>query len=83
MNGDSNEFCYGFRFGPTSALRSCLGGLLFAALAFSATAQAGKDPKNATEWFQRANDQMDLRAPGSTPFSHGGSVSCPSGHRSG
>ena len=49
-------------------LQSCLGCLLFATLAFAASAQAGKDPKNATEWFQRADDQMYLRAPGSTPF---------------
>lgn len=27
-----------------------------------------KEPKNATEWFQRADDQMNLRMPGSTPF---------------
>jgi len=49
-------------------LRRCPGSLLLAALVFSAAAQAGKDPKTATEWFQRANDQTNLRATGSTPF---------------
>jgi hypothetical protein len=38
-------------------------------LTISAAAQSvDKEPKNATEWFQRADDQMDLRMPGSTPF---------------
>ena len=68
MNADPNEFCYGFRFGRTLASRRCLGCLLFATLAFSATARAANEPKNATAWFQRADDQMNLRAPGSTPF---------------
>ena len=49
-------------------LRRCLGCLLSATLTFSAAVQAGKDQKNATERFQRASDQMDLRASGSTPF---------------
>ena len=57
-----------FASGETPLLQSCLGCLLLATLAFAASALAGKDPKKATEWFQRAEDQMYLRAPGSTPF---------------
>ncbi len=42
--------------------------LLFAPLTFYAQALPGQKPKDATEWFQRAADQMNLRAFGSTPF---------------
>jgi hypothetical protein len=50
-------------------LRRCFGALLFLILTFSAIAQpADNEPKDATEWFQRANDQMDLRAPGRDPL---------------
>jgi hypothetical protein len=52
----------------TPRLWRCLTCLLFAGLTFSVCAAADKEPKDATEWFQRASDQMDLRAPGSTPF---------------
>jgi hypothetical protein len=46
-----------------------LGSLLFASQTFFAAAQPDdKDPKNATEWFQRADDQMNLRRPGSAAF---------------
>ncbi|MGP0021003.1 MAG: hypothetical protein ACLPHP_20710 [Candidatus Sulfotelmatobacter sp.] len=34
----------------------------------AAAERGDNDPKNATEWFQRADDQMNLRMPGSTPF---------------
>lgn len=43
--------------------------LLFACLIVPAAAQSGAaDPKDAIGWFQRASEQMDLRAPGATPF---------------
>jgi hypothetical protein len=51
------------------SVRRCLGCLLFASLTFSSASQPDdKDPKNATEWFQRADEQMNLRMPDSTPF---------------
>lgn len=34
----------------------------------AATQSVGKQPKDATEWFQRADDQMNLRTAGSTPL---------------
>ncbi|HUA15243.1 MAG TPA: hypothetical protein VMG31_08085 [Verrucomicrobiae bacterium] len=44
-----------------------LAGLLIATLACSAA--AAKEPReSATQWFQRASNQMDLRAYGSHPF---------------
>jgi hypothetical protein len=64
----SEPFAQRPTIGGAPMLQSCLGCLLLATLAFSASTQAGKDPKNATEWFQRADDEMNLRAPGSTPF---------------
>jgi hypothetical protein len=45
-----------------------LAALLFATLTLSAGAQPNQKPKNATEWFQRAAEQMNLRAFGATPF---------------
>jgi hypothetical protein len=45
-----------------------LAALLFATLTFSAPAQSDQKPQNATEWFQRAADQMNLRALGAAPF---------------
>lgn len=68
MNAGPNNSYRSFWPGRTLALRSCLGSLLLASLVFSAPALAGNDPRNATAWFQRADDQMNLRAPGSTPF---------------
>ena len=50
-------------------LRRCLCCLLLAGLRVSVAAQrAEKDLKSATEWFQRADDQMNLRTAGSPPF---------------
>jgi hypothetical protein len=43
--------------------------LFFACLMFSIAAQTDSaDPKDATGWFQRASDQMNLRAPDAAPF---------------
>jgi hypothetical protein len=68
MSVDQNGYRYGL-FRRMSELQRCLGGFLFAILTFPAAAQpADKQPKDATEWFQRAADQMNLRAFGSTPF---------------
>lgn len=39
-----------------------LAAVLFATLTFPAGAQPDQKPKNATEWLQRAADQMNLRA---------------------
>ena len=69
MNADPNGFCHRFQLRRISVLRRCLGGLLFVILTFVAAAQPGdNEPKNATEWFQRADGQMNLRTFGSTPF---------------
>src|SRR5271170_6463978 len=43
--------------------------LFFACLMFPMAAQTdGADPKDATGWFQRASDQMNLRVFGAAPF---------------
>lgn len=48
------------------ATQLCLAASLFATL--TVAAQPDQKPKGATEWFQRAADQMNLRAFGSAPF---------------
>lgn len=56
-------------FEKNGQMNRCLGVLLLTVLTLSAAAGTGKGPKDQwTDWFQRAADQMDLRAPGSTPF---------------
>jgi hypothetical protein len=42
--------------------------LLFTTLSLSAAAQLDRKPNDATEWLQRAAEQMNLRMFGSTPF---------------
>jgi hypothetical protein len=42
--------------------------LLLVLIRASAGAHAGGDPKEAISWFQRAAEQMNLRASGSAPF---------------
>lgn len=43
--------------------------LLFSCVAMQAAPQpVPTEPKTAIEWFQRANNQMNLRLPGSAPF---------------
>src|ERR1035437_6846742 len=43
--------------------------IFFASLIIPTAAQSGAaDPKDATGWFQRASEQMNLRGPGATPF---------------
>lgn len=60
---------YAFRLGRACTWRRCFGGLLFTMITFLAGAQlVDKDPKNAAGWFRRADDRMNLRMPGSTPF---------------
>jgi hypothetical protein len=49
-------------------MKRYLAALLFATLTFSAGAQPNQKPKDPTKWFQRAADQMNLRAFGSAPF---------------
>ena len=51
---------------PHKRMKCYLAGLLFVVSALSAA--AAKEPKAATEWFQRAAEQMNLRAFGSAPF---------------
>jgi hypothetical protein len=45
----------------------CFAGLTLAGALLPAAAQT-VEPKDATGWFQRASDQMNLRMPGSAPF---------------
>jgi hypothetical protein len=50
-------------------LLRCVASFLFACITLSASAQAAdEDPKTAKDWFQHANDRMNLRMPGTTPF---------------
>jgi hypothetical protein len=58
-----------FQLNPQSRILrfSCF--LLLARFIFPLAAQTDNaDPKDATGWFQRASDQMNLRLPGSAPF---------------
>jgi hypothetical protein len=49
-------------------MRFHLAALLLATVVSSAGAQPDQKPKDATMWFQRAAEQMDLRAFGASPF---------------